>query len=231
MRKNFLESIAILNLVGILLLVGCSVKPEKISSTNKEENNLPVIESTKLYAAISLPELAKEAQYIVRAKVVDVGESFVERHETQIGDPSDPNSFVNVNEDAFTPITFEVLEWIKGESTKNKITYNQPGGKTSDYIELPAGYTLKEGMELILFLSDLGEKGTTWGGQGEFLVINDKVRVLEENKLYLDEGKINTLSQEEINTSNNRTCGLLKAGDECVDMDYFKEIIWKFMKE
>ena len=157
------------------------------------QKNLPIYENTSVYPAFSLPQLTDTATFIVEAEVVDVGDTIMKEITVSLTenleDATESLSY------PVTPITLAIHSSIKGDNTGNKLIYYEEGGITSEYVQLPDGYAMEEGMEAILFLNP---DGYCWGVQsicpisGENVILNnaaieyigkDNVSVLETQTL------------------------------------------------
>ena len=67
---------------------------------------------------------------------------------------------------------------------KRLFIYYEEGGVTPDYVQLPDGYALEEGMESILFLN---KEGYCWGAGSIFPVVGNKIILNETARNYFDE--------------------------------------------
>ena len=134
------------------------------------QKNLPIYENTSVYPAFSLPQLTDTATFIVEAEVVDVGDTIMKEITVSLTenleDATESLSY------PVTPITLAIHSSIKGDNTGNKLIYYEEGGITSEYVQLPDGYAMEEGMEAILFLNP---DGYCWGVQSIFPISGENV--------------------------------------------------------
>lgn len=209
-------------IVCVCILIGCVATA---GYSYGEKKQLPVVESTALFRYADLQTVTEESQYIMVAEVSEVSDTKIkEELVAKFGDPEDPASYTDVRTYPYTPIRFDVEQWIKGGNTEEQFVYNQLGGETSTHIELPAGYVFEKGMKIVLFLCENEVGQDSWGGQGEFPIINGKVVIDSENIKYMDSEKLSTLDRTEIDESyySDQIEG---ESVEAVDIEYFLEVV------
>lgn len=161
-------------------------------------DNLLVVDSTELYATCTLQDMADISANIVIAEVVEIGETTAKY--PWLDDQSDgvePKEGLICIQPLQTAVTLEVKESIKGADAGDEIIYYQEGGVTTEYIQRARSHDLEKGMEVMLFLSKDGE---SYGGQGEFLVLDDAVLIPKAPRVlnYLDEEKIFTVQTQSL---------------------------------
>lgn len=160
------------------------------------QKNLPIYENTSVYPAFSLPQLTDTATFIVEAEVVDVGDTIMKEI---------PVSLTENLEDAteslsypVTPITLAIHSSIKGDNTGNKLIYYEEGGITSEYVQLPDGYAMEEGMEAILFLNP---DGYCWGAQSIFPISGENVILNNAAIEYIGKDNVSVLETQTLDSN------------------------------
>lgn len=187
MKKKISFIIVICMVICVTALLGYSYGKRDDSS------NLPVYESMAVYPEFSMPELTEKASIIVNATVVNVGDTYIEEIPVSITENSNEASEVLYN--PITPITLEVETYLKGDKITNTLTYYEEGGITPTYIQLPNGYAMEEGMEVILFLN---EEGCSWGAQSIFPIVDNEVILNEMALDYLDDSEVTLINTSQI---------------------------------
>ncbi len=181
--------------VIICLVVCLTAVAGYVYGKNRNSEDLPVYENTTLYPEFSFPELSEKASCIVNANVIAVGETILK--EIPVSLTENPDEATEVLYSPITPITLEVLADLKGDNSKT-ITYYEDGGITPSYIQLPSGYAMEEGMEVIIFLN---AKGYGWGAQSIFPVLDDSVILNKAALDYIDSEKVSTIKTEDIQSN------------------------------
>lgn len=145
MKKKFISLFIIVSVFLLTAIAGYSV------GARNNMSELPVYENTAVYPAFSLPQLTDTATFIVDAEVVKVGDTFLKEIPLSLTEnPEDATESITY---PVTPITLAVHSTIKGDNIGNEFIYYENGGITSSYIQLPDGYAMEEGMDVILFLN------------------------------------------------------------------------------
>lgn len=177
------------------------------------QKNLPIYENTSVYPAFSLPQLTDTATFIVEAEVVDVGDTIMKEI---------PVSLTENLEDAteslsypVTPITLAIHSSIKGDNTGNKLIYYEEGGITSEYVQLPDGYAMEEGMEAILFLNP---DGYCWGAQSIFPISGENVILNNAAIEYIGKNNVSVLETQTLDSNiksqiDAKSINVMPAGD------------------
>ncbi|MFG6342800.1 MAG: hypothetical protein K1W35_03155 [Lachnospiraceae bacterium] len=186
--------------IGSLLIVCCTLlltaTAGYVTGLKNNQKDLPKYESTALYPAFSLPELTDESTFIVEAEVVEVGDTIMREI---------PVSLTENHEDAtetlsypVTPITLAIHSSIKGDNIGNEFIYYEEGGITSTYIQLPDGYAMEDGLEVILFLNS---NGYCWGAQSIFPVVGENVILNNMAIEYVGEDNVSVLETQTLNSN------------------------------
>ena len=212
MKKKISVVIIICMAICITAILGYSYG----KSNGKTE--LPVYESMAIYPEFSMPELTERASTIVSATVVNIGDTYIE--EIPVSVTENPNEVSEVLYNPITPITLEVESSLKGNVTMNTITYYEEGGITSTYIQLPDGYTMEEGMEVILFLN---EEGYSWGAQSIFPIVDNEVILNKMALEYLDDSEVLVINTSQI--ENNVRSQITDSTVSVIDKEEFLSII------
>lgn len=167
-----------------------------VAITNTADNLL-VVDSTELYATCTLQDMADISANIVIAEVVEIGETTAKYPWIAAQYEGEPKEGVICIQPLQTAVTLEVKESIRGADVGDKIIYYQDGGVTTKYIQRAKGHDLEKGMEVLLFLS---ESGYSYGGQGEFLVLDDALVIPKVSRVldYLDEEKLFTVQTQSL---------------------------------
>lgn len=212
MKRKISVSICICLMICVAAILG------HFYGKSNSRTELPVCESMAIYPEFSMSELVETANTIVNAKVVAVGDTYMEEIAVSLTEnPNEASEFIYI---PITPITLDVETSLKGNETIDTLIYYEEGGTTSTYIQLPDGYGMQEGMEVILFLND---KGHSWGEQSIFPVVENEVILNETALKYLDDSDVSL-----INTSNIENCVRSQITDETVnvmDKDEFMSMI------
>ena len=158
--------------------------------------NLPIYENTSVYPAFSLPQLTDTATFIVEAEVVDVGDTIMKEITVSLTenleDATESLSY------PVTPITLAIHSSIKGDNTGNKLIYYEEGGITSEYVQLPDGYAMEEGMEAILFLNP---DGYCWGVQSIFPISGENVILNNAAIEYIGKDNVSVLETQTLDSN------------------------------
>lgn len=186
--------------IGSLLIVCCTLfltaaTGYAIGLKNNQEN-LPVYENTSVYPAFSLPELTDTATFIVEAEVVEIGDTFMK--EIPLSLTENPEEATESLGYPVTPITLAIHSSIKGDNIGNEFIYYEEGGMTSTYIQLPDGYAMEEGMNVILFLNP---NGYCWGAQSIFPVVDENVILNSTAIEYVGEENVSVLETQSLNSN------------------------------
>ena len=162
----------------------------------KQSKNLPIYENTSVYPAFSLPQLTDTATFIVEAEVVDVGDTIMKEITVSLTenleDATESLSY------PVTPITLAIHSSIKGDNTGNKLIYYEEGGITSEYVQLPDGYAMEEGMEAILFLNP---DGYCWGVQSIFPISGENVILNNAAIEYIGKDNVSVLETQTLDSN------------------------------
>lgn len=164
-----------------------------IYKKNSMLKELPVYESTAMYPELTLPQLADKASYIVNAKVINVGDTI--NNEVPVSLTGNPDDIAETLYTPVTPVTLEIISKLKGQINTDKITYYEDGGITPSYVQLPDGYAMEEGMEVIIFLNDAGH---CWGAQSIFPVAGNSVILNNIALEYVDSKDISVINKDNI---------------------------------
>lgn len=160
------------------------------------QKNLPIYENTSVYPAFSLPQLTDTATFIVEAEVVDVGDTIMKEITVSLTenleDATESLSY------PVTPITLAIHSSIKGDNTGNKLIYYEEGGITSEYVQLPDGYVMEEGMEAILFLNP---DGYCWGVQSIFPISGENVILNNAAIEYIGKDNVSVLETQTLDSN------------------------------
>ena len=160
------------------------------------QKNLPIYENTSVYPAFSLPQLTDTATFIVEAEVVDVGDTIMKEITVSLTenleDATESLSY------PVTPITLAIHSSIKGDNTRNKLIYYEEGGITSEYVQLPDGYAMEEGMEAILFLNP---DGYCWGVQSIFPISGENVILNNAAIEYIGKDNVSVLETQTLDSN------------------------------
>ena len=212
MRKKISFIITICIAVCVAAIMG------NIYGKYKKEKELPVCESMAIYPQFSMPELVETSSTIVNATVVEVGDTYMD--EIAVSLTEDPSEASEVIYNPITPITLEIETSLKGSEEDFTITYYEEGGTTPTYIQLPDGYKMEEGMEIIIFLND---KGYSWGAQSIFPVIENEVILNETALNHLEEANVSIIDKSTIENSVGRQ--IADTTVSVMDKDEFLNII------
>ena len=169
-------------IAGVLFCI--AVISGYIYKKNSMLKELPVYESTAMYPKLTLPQLADKASYIVNAKVINVGDTI--NNEVPVSLTGHPDDIAE---------TLEIISKLKGQINTDKITYYEDGGITPSYVQLPDGYAMEEGMEVIIFLNDAGH---CWGAQSIFPVAGNSVILNNIALEYVDSKDISVINKDNI---------------------------------
>lgn len=113
----------------IFLLAAGAVHASELKNNQKD---LPVYESTSVYPAFSLPELTNQASFIVKAEVIEVGDTIMKEIPVSLTENSQQAS--ESLSYPITPVTLTVHSNMKGDNIGNEIIYYEEGGITSTYV-------------------------------------------------------------------------------------------------
>lgn len=187
MKKKISFIIAVCVAVCIMVALGY------LYGKSVDKGDLPIYESAAIYPAFSMPALAEKASTIVSATVVSIGETYLEEIPVSLsGNPADSSEVLY---NPITPVTLEIETCIKGNDAVSTLIYYEEGGNTPSYIQLPDGYAMEEGMEVILFLN---ERGHGWGAQSIFPVVGDDVILNRMALDYVDDSDVSVLNTSQI---------------------------------
>lgn len=190
MKKKIMIPISICLAICVAAILG------NFYGKRNSRAELPVFESMAIYPEFSISELVDISNTIVNATVVAVGDTYMEKIDVSLTEnPNEASEIVYV---PITPITLEVETNLKGNETADTLIYYEEGGTTSTYIQLPAGYAMEEGMEVILFLND---KGYSWGEQSIFPVVENEVILNKTALNFLDDSDVSVINTSEIENS------------------------------
>lgn len=190
MKKKFISLFIIVSVFLLTAIAGYSV------GARNNMSELPVYENTAVYPAFSLPQLTDTATFIVDAEVVKVGDTFLKEIPLSLTEnPEDATESITY---PVTPITLAVHSTIKGDNIGNEFIYYENGGITSSYIQLPDGYAMEEGMDVILFLN-VG--GYSWGAQSIFPIVDGNVILNNMAMEYVDENNVSALETQSLNSN------------------------------
>jgi len=178
--------------ISFLLIVFCILMLIAITgytaSLKNNKKNLPIYENTSVYPAFSLPQ--------VEAEVVNVGDTIMKEIPVSLTE-----NLENATESLshpITPITLAIHSSIKGDNIGNELIYYEEGGITSEYVQLPDGYAMKEGMEAILFLNP---NGYCWGAQSIFPIAGGNVILNNAAIEYVGEDNVSVLETQTLNSN------------------------------
>lgn len=157
---------------------------------------MPIYENTSVYPAFSLPQLTDTATFIVEAEVVDVGDTIMK--EITVSLTEDLEDATESLSYPVTPITLAIHSSIKGDNTGNKLIYYEEGGITSEYVQLPDGYVMEEGMEAILFLNP---DGYCWGVQSIFPISGENVILNNAAIEYIGKDNVSVLETQTLDSN------------------------------
>ncbi len=160
---------------------------------NSMLKELPVYESTAMYPKLTLPQLADKASYIINAKVINVGDTI--NNEVPVSLTGNPDDIAETLYTPVTPVTLKIISKLKGQINKDTITYYEDGGITPSYVQLPDGYAMEEGMEIIIFLNDAGY---CWGAQSIFPVTGNSVILNNTALEYVDSKDVSVINKGNI---------------------------------
>ena len=185
---------------SFLLIVCCILVLTAITGyaarLKNNQKNLPIHENTSVYPAFSLPQLTDTAAFIVKAEVVDVGDTIMKEI------PASPSENLEDAAESLsypvTPVTLAIHSSIKGGDTGDKLIYYEEGGITSEYIQLPAGYAMEEGMEAILFLNP---DGYCWGAQSIFPISGENVILNNPAIEYIGKDHVSVLETQALDSN------------------------------
>lgn len=160
------------------------------------QNDLPIYENLSVYPNFSLPGLTDMATFIVEAEVIEVGDTFMK--EIPVSLTENPEDATETLSYPVTPITLAIHSSIKGDNIGNEFIYYEEGGITSTYIQLPDGYAMEEGLEVILFLNS---NGYCWGAQSIFPVVGENVILNNMAIEYVGEDNVSILETQTLNSN------------------------------
>lgn len=184
---------SVLIVCGTLLLIAIAGYSTGVKNSAKE---LPVYENTSVYPAFSLPQLTDTATFIVRAEVTEVGDTILK--EIPVSLTENPEEATESISYPVTPIILTVHSSVKGDNIGNELIYYEEGGITSTYIQLPDGYAMEEGMDVILFLNP---NGYCWGAQSIFPIVGDNVILNNMAVEYVGESNVSVLETQSLNSN------------------------------
>lgn len=218
MKKKISSIIAVCIAVCITAVVGYSY------GVNKDSGDLPIYESMAVYPEFSMPDLTEQSSTIVNATVVSIGDTYLE--EIPVSLTEDLDEFSEVLYNPITPVTLEIETCIKGNDSISTLTYYEEGGITPSYIQLPDGFAMEEGMEVILFLN---ESGYSWGAQSIFPVVDNEVILNKMALDYVDNSNISVLNTSLIDSNlrsqiNNSTVNVM-------DKEEFLSIVMEMVND
>lgn len=224
MKKKFYQIAVVCILMGSVVLAGYWY------GGRTQEEELPVIASTATTPYMDLDSLVSDSVCIVRAKVSSVEDTVMkEFYACKFGDPNNPEDYTDVITFPYTPIKLDVISCIKGNDKEKKLVCYQDGGKTDTYIEEASGYAYKKGMEVLMFMAP---DNYSWGYQGEFPIINEKVLVLRDfcEKNQVDPAEVSAIGREEI--ENSLYCDIFDDAESlpAMDVDRFIALVNERMK-
>lgn len=187
--------IVLLLFAGTVILNGFMLKSIENSLEKEEEKELPVVKSIVDYQEFTIPSLTDKATYIMQAKVMEVGDTL--EKEIAVSLTENPKEATETISCPITPITLKVEHVMKGEdiAAGDTFIYYEDGGRTPDYIQLPDGFLMEEGMDIILFLD---KEGYCWGYQSMFPVVNDQVLLNEVALDYVNPDKVSEMDTEKM---------------------------------
>lgn len=140
-----------------------------------KKSDLPIIYYASSYPEYSLEELVSTSENIVIGVVELVGDTIMEKMEVSTSlDPSEVDDTIYY---PMTPVTVRIEDTLKGTESK-EIIYYEEGGITDTYIQLPTGYKMTEGIEVILFLN---QDGYGWGNQSIYPIVDNQVLLQESD--------------------------------------------------
>ncbi|MFG6329220.1 MAG: hypothetical protein K1W06_07085 [Lachnospiraceae bacterium] len=185
---------------SFLLIVFCILMLIAITrytaALKNNQKNLPIYENTSVYPAFSLPQLTDTATFIVEAEVVNVSDTIMK--EIPVSLTENPENATESLSHPITPITLAIHSSIKGDNIGNELIYYEEGGITSEYVQLPDGYAMKEGMEAILFLNP---NGYCWGTQSIFPIAGGNVILNNAAIEYVGEDNVSVLETQTLNSN------------------------------
>ena len=127
--------------------------------------------------AVTVPEQSRRADLIVRARVASLENRVVTEELPVYAEDGKTVLEKRASSTAFTDVTFEVLETLKGTSEPT-ITVLQTGGTSkgrsgrSQKFEIPADPIFEQGTEHFLFLVDITGDGVHSTGRKLYRVVN-----------------------------------------------------------
>ena len=217
MKKKISSIIVVCIAVCITAIFGYSY------GKNKDGGELPIYESMAVYPDFSMPDLTEKASTIVSATVVSIEDSYLE--EIPVSLTENPKEISEVLYNPVTPVILEIETYLKGNDMANTLTYYEEGGITSTYIQLPDGFAMEEGMEVILFLN---EKGRSWGEQSIFPVVNNNVILNEMALDYVDDTDVSVINTSQI--ENKVRNQINDSAVNVMDKEKFLSIIGEMVK-
>lgn len=200
LNKSFNTQTSMHKLVIIFVILLCSAfllvgSAWYLARAKQVSPDLPVRHNTVLYPSLSLPELTASASIVVRAEVVRVGDTILKEIPVSLSeDMTTAGGSIGI---PVTPVTLAVRFAIKGDTPGKKLTYYEDGGQTDTYIQLPNGYAMEKGMEVILFLN---ADGYGWGAQSIFPVDADQVILTNEAADYIGRDNVATLETQALDS-------------------------------
>lgn len=186
--------------IGSLLIVCCAfllvAGVGYASGLKNNQKDLPVYENTSVYPAFSLPELTDTATFIVKAEVIEVGDTIMK--EIPVSLTENPEEATESLSYPITPVTLTIHSSLKGNNTGNELIYYEEGGITPTYVQLPDGYAMEEGMEVILFLNS---DGYCWGDQSIFPVVGENVILNNMAVEYVGKDNVSALETQTLSSN------------------------------
>ena len=149
------------------------------------------------YGYYSLADIVQQSERIVEGTVLKVKDVTVKRVLNIYRDHEGKLRY-NIEKYPVTPIKIKVNQVIKGKTLTKTVTYYKEYSNTTDDEALPNGPVVKVGMEFLVALDKRGF--CPGGGQGLWLVFDDKVKVSEGDRImkYVDESTVVTIDADDI---------------------------------
>lgn len=216
MKKKY-----IVLLVGIIIVIAVLVYQ---TGTTVNTKAIPVYESTTDYPELTLDSLTDMASYILLAEVKEIGEPIQEEISESVTEKHSEKA--EVHNFLVTPVVLKVQKAIKGSVIDKEFIYYEEGGVTPDYIQLPDGYTLEEGMEIILFLN---REGYCWGAGSMFPVVGNKIILNETARDYFDEKDVSVWDTQDL--ISDYTSQINSQSVSLVSLENFVEVIQRIIEQ